>query len=183
LLAIDPGTRELGVAIFEEGQLLVYQVVNLKRRRPVSALLRTTQRLLERWVELYRINQIVLEFVPPLRPAPLRLLVAQVRMIRRWAKQHTLPLVEFAAQTVRKHLVQNSRATKRETAKVVVHRFPELGIYLNQTYKSKDAYWQNLFDAVALGLTYLDQRSCGRAIHPNRLKEQHCQTPIVIPHD
>ena len=36
ILAIDPGTRELGFAIMEENDLIYYGVKTLKKKRPVS---------------------------------------------------------------------------------------------------------------------------------------------------
>lgn len=158
VLAIDPGTREMGVCILEGHRLAYHQVINLKKHRPESELVFATRNSLTQLLGSYdNIKQVVLEKVPPRLPAPFALLLAQVRAIKRWARVHKLPLMEVAAQTVRKHLVSNGRATKREAAKIVVSRYPGLRILLTQDYKYKEKYWQNMFDAIALGLTYQEQ--------------------------
>ena len=157
VLAIDPGTREMGLAILEGSSLVYHQVANLKKHRPASELLFATRVTLSKLLESYRITTVVLEKVPKRLPLSFSLLVDQARGIKQWARSRRIPLVEIAAQTVRAHLVANGRATKKETAKIVVSRYPGLKILLTQDYKYKEKYWQNMFDAVALGITYQEQ--------------------------
>jgi hypothetical protein len=46
----------------------------------------------------------------------------------------------------------NGWAKKREVAAVIAARHPSLRVYLTQDRKWKERYWQNMFDAIALGL-------------------------------
>ena len=70
------------------------------------------------------------------------------------------PLIE---QTLKDwHTVMDVNLTSaflatREVAKVICCRYPELNIYLTQDRKWKVKYWQNCFDAIALGLCYLSE--------------------------
>jgi Holliday junction resolvasome RuvABC endonuclease subunit len=74
--------------------------------------------------------------------------------------------VSYAPQTVRKGLVGNGWATKREVAAAISSRYPALRIYLTQDRRWKERYWLNMFDAIALALYHASQppsrsRSCG----------------------
>jgi Holliday junction resolvasome RuvABC endonuclease subunit len=79
------------------------------------------------------------------------------RSVERFAQQQHLAVETYAAQTVRKHLVGNGWATKREVATAIATRFPALRVYLTQDRRWKERYWQNMFDAVALALYYQGQ--------------------------
>lgn len=64
-LAIDPGTREMGIAVLEnDGSLVHSQVLNLKGHRPKPALIRATQQALDRLVDFFMIDRIVMEKIP-----------------------------------------------------------------------------------------------------------------------
>jgi hypothetical protein len=41
----------------------------------------------------------------------------------------------------------------KEVARVIVSKYPELKVYLTQDRAWKEFYHQNMFDAVALGIT------------------------------
>jgi len=59
---------------------------------------------------------------------------------------------------VKKAICGNGHASKYEVARVIASRFPELKVYLTQDRKWKEAYHQNMFDAVALGVVVTDAR-------------------------
>lgn len=54
----------------------------------------------------------------------------------------------------KKLVAGNGSVTKREVARIVCSRFPELRVYLDtRQTQTKQKYWQNLFDAVAIALS------------------------------
>jgi len=63
-----------------------------------------------------------------------------------------LKVLSFVASTVKKAICGNGWARKKEVAKVVVAKYPELKVYLTQDRAWKEKYHQNMFDAVALGM-------------------------------
>jgi Holliday junction resolvasome RuvABC endonuclease subunit len=56
------------------------------------------------------------------------------------------------SQTVKKAICGNGRASKKDVARVIVSKFPELKVYLTQDRTWKELYQENIFDAVALGM-------------------------------
>jgi Holliday junction resolvasome RuvABC endonuclease subunit len=80
------------------------------------------------------------------------LLVVAAEEIKATARQHGLPVYEYAPTTVRKVICSGGRATKQETANIIARRFPELRSYLEQKTKWETLYYANMFDAVALAV-------------------------------
>jgi Holliday junction resolvasome RuvABC endonuclease subunit len=78
--------------------------------------------------------------------------------IKAVAKRKGLQVISFAPSTVKKYICKDGRADKREVAKVVISKYPELKVYLTQDRKWKEDYWLNVFDAVALGMMALMKR-------------------------
>ena len=68
-------------------------------------------------------------------------------------KKKGIKVISIAPNTVKKFICGDGCATKEEVAQAIVARFPELKVYLNQNSKWKMRYHENMFDAVALGLT------------------------------
>jgi len=68
------------------------------------------------------------------------------------ARRKKLKVKSFVPSTVKKFTYGNGRARKKELAKVIVSKYPELKLYLTQDRAWKEKYHQNMFDTVALGM-------------------------------
>ncbi len=151
ILALDPGLRELGYAVLNGRRLTAGGVIPL-RLLPQERRLSEARRQLRSFVRSYKPQGLVIEQTHR-HPVPwLDDLYRLVRSATRLARTRRLKLGLYAPQTVRKSLLGNGWATKREVAAEIAVRYPELRIYLNQDRRWKEHYWQNMFDAVALGL-------------------------------
>ena len=157
ILCIDPGTREMGIAVLEDTELIYYGVRTLKKKRPASVLLRETRRIISRLIDDYGIKRLIIEKTFFNRNKNVSNLIVMADEIKALAKKRKLKVTEYAPKTVRKSICQDGKATKREVSKVISARYPELNIYLTQDRKWKVKYWQNCFDAIALGLCYLSE--------------------------
>ncbi len=154
LLAIDPGAREMGIAVLDETQLIYYGVKSLKKFRPAKALKRAVSDILTRLIIEYGIRTLIIEdghFSQIASP----LYNATLNTIHDTAKQKKLKLVTYAPKTSRKLVCGDGKATKRKAAQILATRYPELAIYLEQNYRWKEKYWMNAFDAIAIGLTHV----------------------------
>jgi len=156
ILAIDPGTREMGAAVLEGGQLVYYGVKTLQGQRNPAEVLRRIQKITTGLIERFRPNCLAIERTFLIqKSAPL--LVVAAEEVKATARQHGLPVYEYAPTTVRKLICNSGRATKQETAKVMARRFPELRAYLEQRTKWEALYYANMFDAVALAVCCYQQ--------------------------
>ncbi len=155
LLAIDPGTRHFGIAVFERGELIHYGVKTIKNRTSPHANLKEGRRLVLQLLDDFRPRTLAIErafFWNNRNAALLNVFVDETVAL---AERNRMHVVRLAPSTVKKAVCGNGRAKKHEVARVVVARFPELKVFLRQDRKWKDLYHSNMFDAVAIGMTAL----------------------------
>lgn len=152
ILAIDPGTREMGIAFFEKGKLIYQEVKIINKRRSPHETLKDGRKIVLRLIKDFRPEILVVEkafFANNRNAALLNIFVDEIKAIGRRKK---LKVLSFAPSTVKKHICGKGRASKDEVAKVIVSKYPELKVYLTQDRAWKEKYHQNMFDAVALGM-------------------------------
>lgn len=151
ILAVDPGTRELGVSILRGKELLFYNVKTVTNRKNPLAALEVIAAYIRNIIKKYRPDVLSIEkiFITQKNSA---LLVVSADQVKAVAKEAELEIYEYAPSTIRKRLCQTGRATKREAAKVLTARYPELKRYYERTARWELDYYANLFDAVAVGV-------------------------------
>jgi len=154
-LAIDPGTQEMGIAILEDEDLAYYGVKTLKKKRPAKVLLKTLRKTIYKLCDDYQPDILSIEQTFNTTDRNLSLLHLAAAEVKYAAKRRGLKIVSYAPKTVRKFICGSGKATKKEVSRVIAARYPELGIYVIQDRIWKEKYWQNMFDAVAVGLTSL----------------------------
>lgn len=151
VLTIDPGTRNMGIAVFRGKKLSYYGV-------------HTFPRLISKKIlpSVYRgkLIQLVLDFHPDLivyektffknNPTSkgVNTLTRQIQLV---GKINKIEVIGISPTTVRKLLCGNGNSTKRDVATILVSRFPELSPYLIKDKKWKEDFHLNMFDAIALG--------------------------------
>lgn len=158
ILAIDPGTRHMGVALLSKEKLLYHGVTVFRDRTSPSFTLKEGRSAILRLITDLRPAVLVVEktfFANNRNAALLNVFADEIKVI---GKRKKLTVLSFAPSTVKKFIAGNGRASKAEVAKVIVARFPELKVYLSQDRAWKEEFHQNMFDAVALGLTALNHR-------------------------
>jgi len=152
ILAIDPGTRLLGVALLEKGQLIYHGVKIIKKGTSPNENLQHARKVILRLIKDLRPDVVVVEkafFAKSRNVSLLNVLVDEIKAI---ARRKGIKLMAYSPSTVKKFICGNGWARKKEVAKAVVSRFPELKVYLTQDRAWKERFHQNMFDAVALGM-------------------------------
>ena len=152
VLAIDPGTKYMGVAFLDEGDLVYHGVEVIKKQKAPHLTLRECRKVILRFIQGYRPQVLAVEktfFANNRNSALLNVLVDEIRAIGR---RKGLRVVAFAPSKVKKVVAGNGRASKRDVASVVIARYPNLKVHLPQNRKWKERFWCNAFDAVAIGM-------------------------------
>lgn len=136
ILALDPGLRDLGYAILARKRLLASGVLSLRTTPKHKRVGRVRDALLL-WLRAYRPRTLVLEQIPR-RPLDLLAgLPALARLLHRVASHRRLRVAEYSAKAVRRSVVGNGWAGKREVAETLTTRFPELRVHLTHDRKWK----------------------------------------------
>jgi len=152
ILAIDPGTREIGVALLQNGDLIYHGVKTIRKRGSPQERLKEGRKIVLRLIQDFKPQVLAVEktfFAKNKNAALLNVFAEEIKAI---GKQQGMTVVSFAPNTVKKFICGNGRASKAEVARVVIARFPELKVFLTQDRAWKERYHQNMFDAVALGI-------------------------------
>jgi Holliday junction resolvasome RuvABC endonuclease subunit len=161
ILAIDPGTRLMGVAILEGGELLYYGVKTIRRPKSPREILAEAARLIQNLITVYRPTALAIEKTFLIQKSA-SLLVVLAEEIKSEARRAHLEIFEYAPTHVRKRLCQTGKATKRETAERVAEHFPELSKLLHQHSPFAERYYSNLFDAVAIALVRHEENNLSK---------------------
>ncbi len=159
ILAIDPGTRNIGVAFLEGTELIYFGVKTIRQKKSSAEVLQEGKKIIHRPIKDFKPTTLVVEktFFPNNRNSiTLNTLAKEIQKI---GKSHRLKVLVIAANTVRKNICGNGLASKNEVAKVVVARFPELKPYLTSDRRWKEKFHRNMFDAIALGLMILSAKN------------------------
>jgi len=164
LLAIDPGSRYLGVAVFEDLFLLNWrtQIIEDKGRSAQAAVSRVRQ-IVRQSIKEHHVTMVV---VRPYCPCPRhtsKVVAAMVKEIQRFGKQQGLRVSLCDPQRARKFLCQGTRATKMEVARIIsTDRYPHpLLRHIYEETRAKpwfrEKYHLQMFSAIALGLYALSK--------------------------
>jgi Holliday junction resolvasome RuvABC endonuclease subunit len=157
ILAIDPGTRHMGVALLEGGKLIYRDVKVIKKQNTPQETIGECRRVISRLIHDLEPHTVVIEktfFAKSRHVALLNVLFDEIKAV---SKRKGLKVVSFAPSTVKKFICGHGRASKFQVATVMVARFPDLKVFLTQDRAWKERFHQNMFDAVALGVTAISR--------------------------
>ena len=158
VLAIDPGTHYIGVAVLDGAKLAYYGVKTLSHRKSPHDILMEGRKLIRELIDDFKPKTLAVEktfFANNRNSALLNVFADEIVAI---GKRKGLRVKLLAANVVRKELCRNGWATKREVAQEICHRFPELMPFLSSDRRWKEDFYLNMFDAAALGLAASSKR-------------------------
>jgi len=133
ILAIDPGTQKMGIAFLERGKL-IYQGVKVFKdsSKSPSERLKQARKEVLRLIRDFKPGILATEkafFANNKNAALLNVFVDEIKAI---ARRKKLRLISYAPSTIKKYICGNGHASKKEVARVVVAKYPELKVYLTQ---------------------------------------------------
>jgi Holliday junction resolvasome RuvABC endonuclease subunit len=176
VIAVAPGTRSLGVAVFKGLELIYYAVKEASKHRlkhtPHSRA-REAVRAVEQVIHKHQPDHFV-----TLNPHGFQSLSAKLPIIteevRRFARHSKLTFHEYQRAEIRQHLCPSGRVTRQAVAAHLSVLYPELSRHVKGVSLWQWLYYARMFDAVAAGyfraselqrererlqLAYLDERA------------------------
>ncbi len=154
VLAIAPGTRECGVAMFEGFKLIYYGV---KTSHPLNSIQRgniSISKVLDDLFEQYTLKSIVLKQINQYQQTSpgLKLLVSQ---IKRQAELKHIRVEEISLTQVKTLFCKDGKPTQKKAFQRVAALYPELQQFQNRPNKWQNDYYAYIFSAMAVGLVCL----------------------------
>ncbi|HZS09352.1 MAG TPA: crossover junction endodeoxyribonuclease RuvC [Blastocatellia bacterium] len=156
VLAIDPGTRHLGVVVLSTSQLLYFGIKTFRRPQPPHERLAEIAHCIRSLIGEHRPAALAIEQTSLVQKNATLLNVAAAE-IKCTAQAEGLPVYEYAPAEARRVLCEDGRATKHKVVQVLAGRFPELARLLNNQTKWEELYWVRMFDALAVGVRCLGE--------------------------
>lgn len=153
IVAVVPGTRALGVAVFKGLDLVYYGVKEASKHRlkhtPYSRA-REAVRAIEQVIQKYQPNHFV-----TLNPHAFQRLSDKLpvitKEIRRCSRHLRLTFHEYQRAEIRHRLCPGSKATRQAAAEHLSVLYPELSRHMQGVSLWQRLYYARMFDAVAAG--------------------------------
>lgn len=148
ILALAPGNRYLGVAVYSRGDLVYFAVKGFKGKKTKRYLLPQATACIEKLLKRYRPDILAVEeaYYVQARSCPmLQELIRHFKMIGHRHRMRVLSLLPTEA----KQQFCPSKPTRLTLAEAMVQRYPYLRNF--QREHRTRLYWQQMFDAIGLG--------------------------------
>ena len=158
ILAVNPGTKYLGLAVFQNTDLIYWGVKVLKGKWSESKT-RNTEIALGDLINRYHVDTIVLKKLHSSRTS--KNLNRLVRSIEILAKQKGMRLYRYSLDDIKQSLAGGMKVNKMAVAGIVTAHYPFLAHELKSEKKHKHPYFVRMFEAIAAGIlafNWLDQK-------------------------
>lgn len=151
ILAIAPGTREIGWAVLQADSLLHCGVRTITKRHDLKVARLESSRFIESLINRYEPHCMAIEkrFLAQKSSSILTTVAEEAKQV---AKRSELEVSEYVSTGVRQRLCQNEKATKKNISRLLARRYPELQHYLRYENKWSELYYTKMFDAVAVAV-------------------------------
>ncbi|HTY11517.1 MAG TPA: hypothetical protein VMF88_10635 [Bacteroidota bacterium] len=151
ILAINPGSRYLGIAIFVGDELRDW-AVKLARRENI-------REMISEYINQYGVHVVAFKKFHPSRSSrDLRMIISLMQEV---AKKAGLALREYSIGEVEEALLPEKRKNKQLLMQEVVARYPFLSNELQREAKNKNPYLIRMFETVGIGKVCMSELETG----------------------
>ncbi len=147
VLGISPGTRIIGIAIIQDGELVEWKVRTFRERwssEKRKAMLGAIRQL----CEYYSVGMIAVKKVDPLRSSPEH--DRLVRDFTQQAKRYGIKVRHFSLSELDIATPGHKRKTKRVIAEKVAEMHPEVRHEYIKERNNRKEYYIKMFEAIAI---------------------------------
>jgi Holliday junction resolvasome RuvABC endonuclease subunit len=154
IIGINPGTRYLGVAVFEGPELRDWRIKAIKGKWSKEKLGKAIK-IISDFVDRHEANVLAIKRLHPSRSSHnLDQLVDEIKAL---SKKIGLKVYEYPIDDLNAFFSEKRRTNKQEMAEVIASKYPHLTSELNKEENNKNLYYTRMFEAVALGSICLSQ--------------------------
>jgi len=144
----------MGFAVFEDTELVDYGVKSI-RQGSKSSILQHIEEITKRWMNTLNPDYLVIEKNVFSQIQYNLRLVMVVNQIKNTAEKSGIRYYEYDPRAIRKAICNDGNATKKRVSEVLITYFPELIPFMKSDKAWVIKYYQNMFDAVAVGMTFI----------------------------
>lgn len=155
LLAIDPDTRKLGVAVMQEQQLLFYTVKTIKSGQDK---LKQIEKLINNLIENYEITTLIIKKIPQYY-VNAKEITNIANYVKKLTQKINIPVFQYTPKFACNSVCKSNNATRKQTANRIAIDYPVLAKCLDPKKDWQKQYYGKIFTAVSLGLTYYHEKN------------------------
>jgi len=148
ILAINPGSRYIGVALFHGYALRDWRVKNIRASCQNQRLIKTKE-FITSLIDRYKPDALAIKALHPSRTSQnLSRLARQIQLL---ARSKRLKIRRYSIRDLKKFLSATERINKARLAEILADKYPGLLHELRKEQNSRNPYHIRMFEAVALG--------------------------------
>ena len=155
IIAIDPGTRFWGITIFSGRDIMLSIVKTFSNKGSVNRRTAEAKLAFLSIFDKYVPDILVIEKPLPIWIKQSKFLARIISELKTSAKERGMEVCEYTQRTVRKAVCNDENATKKEVAKNICLKYPEMKTFLEQDNPYKKISRGQMFGSVALGVCHL----------------------------
>ena len=147
IIGINPGTRYLGIAVFQGSELMEWRIKILKGEWSKEKMKRATE-IISDYIERYKPNMLAIKKLHPSRRS--RNLAELTAKIKEFSRRKSLKVYQYSIKDVEEFFIEEDKLNKKNLAEAIVLENPALFHELQKEKSHKNPYYFRRFEAVAL---------------------------------
>lgn len=154
VIAINPGSRYLGIAVFHGPELRDWRV-KVVNGKGVKEKTKKVRSIVLSFIEQHNPDVIVIKKLNPSHsPSNLNKIVGNIKDL---SKRKGIRVYEYSIKDMETRMSPKERINKKKMTKIIASKYPDLLYELKKEESSKNSYYIRMFEAVALGSVCLNQ--------------------------
>ncbi len=154
ILAIAPGKREFGIAVFSGRELIYFAIRTVSRRHSDELQKEEIIELLKELFTCFNPQLVALKAISKYQQTSVSL-KGIVKLIKRRAKAEQVPAIEISHKQVKSFFEDAEKRTQKNAFQMLVLLYPELRQFFSRPNRWQNDYYRNLLSAVSVGFVCL----------------------------
>lgn len=150
ILAIAPGSRRLGIAIFSDCELIYFAVKTVSRNHSAALQKEEITELLAELFACFKPHFVALKAVNQYQQTSI-VLKEIIKLLKRQTKARRVPISEISLEQIRSFAGNTEKQTQMKTFQTLTTLYPELRQFAGRPNRWQNEYYRNLFSAVSVG--------------------------------
>lgn len=154
VLAIAPGKRELGIAVFVGADLVYFAVKTIRNRRASNLLQKEVDGILRKLFRNFSVKTVITKSISRYQKLSSDL-ESIAEHIKSESRKRDLRVREISLEQIKSVFGQNRKITQKKAFETLLTFYPQLRRYWHRPNKWQNDYYAFLFSAVAVGAVYV----------------------------
>ena len=154
ILGLNPGSKYLGIAVFEGADLRYWAIKVLNGDRS-NKKKEKAKKILSDIIDRYEVNVLAIKKLHPSRSS--KILDRLVTSFKDFSKKKRLKVREYSLKILKDYFSPCSKTNKKRMAELIVAQYPFLDSLLKKEKRNKNPYFVRMFEAIALGIVCVSQ--------------------------